>query len=443
MYLDLTPEISLDAKNLRRYRRLRLLLYTSSFLLAGYLAFHILFPSLFFEFSFNNPKAKSNTVIDPRKEDGSPLEKGALPAGKNAFFNTSLIGNYSTALTSFTLDKKSATFSAPEVSVQKSYAAFLYPEGDPLGFRNGTLLKNKADYYIISHGKLKKFTDSATIDALGFPRNGFVIAEDSELQYNPPGQDIKKETGYPEDTLFHIQDDYYALQNNTLKKFVSEAAFFTYYKKNQTIEKPAEFLGKYAATDEPIGFAEGSLLSYADTIYVVTDNSVFPIDSPITFTGKGFDWNDVVPVSADEIALYKKENLFTIANDHPNGTIFTTTEDQRHYLIADQKKHLLPGDSIFASWINTTPIPVSQKSLAITSSCRPKKALFKLNAFECAIPIAAMQNLIGSDYIFSLQPDTKIILDSIQVEFKKDVGVGNLRFTLSELINRIKNNYAP
>ena len=442
MYFDLTPEITLDEKKLRLYRNLRPWLYIFSFLLAFYLAFRILFPSLFFEFSFNNPKAKSNTVTNPRKEDASPLEKGLLSAKKNIFFNTSLIGSYSTALVSFSLDKKSAPFSAPEVNVQKSYAAFLYPDGETMGFRNGTLLQNKNNYYLVSHNKLRKFADPAVVDALGFSKNGFVAAEDDELSYNSPGQDITKGTGYLEDTLFHIQDNYYALQNNTLKKFVSDAAFFTYYKKNQAIEKPAAFLEQYAITDETLGFAEGSLLSYADTIYIINGTSIFPIDSPITFTGKGLDWNDVIPVSADEIALYKKESLFTIANSHPNGTIFTTIEDQRHYLIAGQTKHLLAGPDILASWINTTPIPVSQKSLAITSSCQPQKALFKLNTFECVIPITAMQALIGSDYIFSLKPDTKNILDSIHVEFKKDIGMSNLRFTLSELINRIKNNYA-
>jgi hypothetical protein len=311
-----------------------------------------------------------------------------------------------------------------------------------MGFRDGTLLKNKNDFYMVSDGKLRKFADMRIIDAFGFFENSFLSVEEDELAYNSKGDDIDKNSRYPDDSLFLIQDNFYQLQDSKLKKFVSDSAFFTYYDLSQAIKKNSDFLKEYEISSDLIGFFEGSLLSYADSIYVVEDGKIFPIDNPLTFSGKDFDWNDVVQASADEIAIYEKEKLFTIANNHPSGTIFTTTEDHLSYLIIGGEKHLLPGENIASSWTNTAPIPVSQNSLDIKSSCQIKKSSLRSNVFECSLSIAEMQQLIGSDYVFSLKPTKETQLDFIHVEFKKDVGFKNLRFTAGEILNRIKNNYA-
>ncbi|HCU70384.1 MAG TPA: hypothetical protein DIC35_01355 [Candidatus Moranbacteria bacterium] len=442
MHFDLSPTIILDEKNSLLYGRMRVFLYIFSFLLALYLAFRILFPSLFFEFSFNNPRAKSNTITNPRDENLAPLEKGLLNEGKSLFFNTSLVGTYSTAIVSMTLDKKYPNSSFESLSVRKSYNAFLYPEGEAMGFRDGTLLKNKSDFYIVSDGKLRKFAGAKIIDALGFPVNSFLNVAGDELTYNSKGDAIGKNSGYPDDSLFLIQNNFYQLQDNKLKKFISDFAFSTHYESGQAIKKNADFLKEYEIDSDPIGFSEGSLLSYADSIYVVEGGKIFPIDNPLTFSGKGFDWNDVIQASADEIAFYEKEKLFTIASDHPSGTIFNTTEDHLNYLIIDGQKRLLPTENIFSSWVNTTPVPASKDSLDIKSNCQMKKSFLRSNIFKCSLPIVEMQQLIGSDYVFSLKPTKETRLDFINVEFKKDIGFKNFRFTAGEILNRIKNNYA-
>jgi hypothetical protein len=442
MFFDLSREISLDKKNLALYGKLRITLYALSFLLAGYLAFKILFPSLFFEFSFNNPNARTNNITNPRIEDLLPVQKGALAAGKTFNFDASLTGTYSSAIVSFSLDDKSEPMASQRLSVKKSYNAFLYPEGDAMGFKNGTLLWNKNDSYIVSGGQLRKFSNEKVADALGFPKDGFVPVEDDELGYNAKGEDITDAASYPDGSIFHISDNYYLLSNGQLLKFLSDSAFLTRYKERQAIEKDAGFLGKYPLSEEMVGFSDGSFLSYADAIDVINDGKLFPIDSPETFLGKDFDWNDVKRASADEVAFYKKQKLFTIANDHPNGTIFTAIEDGRRYLIQNGQKHLLPSDNVFASWKNTSPIPVSQESLKVSDSCQLKKSFLHSGTYSCEIPIVDMQSLIGSDYVFSLEPENKIILDTINVEFKKNVGLANLKFTLSEILSRVKNNYA-
>jgi hypothetical protein len=190
-------------------------------------------------------------------------------------------------------------------------------------------------------------------------------------------------------------------------------------------------------------FNDGALISYGDSIYIVSGENIFPIDSPTTFLSKGYVWNDVVAVGADELAAYKKGKLFTIASPHPNGTIFKTTADGKYYLVANGSKHLLSSEEVASLNLKHSPILVSEDSLNIINNCQFKKNIWPLRSYSCEMPIDNMQKLIGSDYEFTLGSSQNIKIASINVEFKKDATLQNLRFTLGELFKRAKNNYVP
>lgn len=441
MKFDLTKEISLDENNLKLYQGLRAALYFIALIAATYLAFIVLFPSRFFEFSFNNPDAKSNTISNPRDELRASLDHGTMLADKNSYFDTALSGIFSKAVVSFSLDKKSGPLDSGSITVKKSYEAFLYPEGKTIGFHDGALLKHRGSYYMVSSGELRKFATPVIIPSLGFPLDAFTEVAAEELKYNLIGQPITNNNDYPDFSLFKIDDDYYVLQNRKLKKFISPAAYLSQYEPVQAIGKNENFLTAYENSEEPAGFADGSFISYGDSIYIVSGGNILPIDSPITFLSKGYNWNDVIPASADEISMYEKAKLFTIASQHPDRTIFKTSEDGKYYMIRDKEKHLLPSEKIAKSWLNNFPVSASENSLDITNDCKFKKGFWTRRSYLCEIQIDNMQQLIGSDYEFVVEPSADMKIDMINIEFKKDISWKNFRFTFSEMLNRIKNNY--
>lgn len=444
MLLDLTSEITLDHKNQKLYRALRLVLYIISASVATYLAIIILFPSLFFTFNFANPDAKSNSINDPRTELQIPIDHGMLSANQNYLFDTALTGVFSKAVVNFVLDKKSADPNpSTQIFVKKSYAAFLYPTGETLGFKDGTLLKNNSDYYIVSHSELRKFTSAKIVSALGFSPDAFLDISQEEMRYNPAGQPITTSADYPDFSLFKIAGDYYILQNKQLEKFSSPTAYHSHYHDTQAIAKNEDFLNTYPLSENQIGFDNGSLLSYGESAYIVSNKNISPVNNPVTFLSKGYLWNDIVPASSDEIAMYEKTKLFKINDPHPDGTIFKIIENNKYYLIKNKHKHLLPSEKIAESWLSHSPIEVSENKLNIMGSCNFKKDSFSSNSYSCEIPIGNLQDLVGSDYEFSLKPLENIQIDTINIEFKKDLNQKNLRTSLSELFNRVKNNYVP
>ncbi len=441
MWFDLTKEAALDAKNYKIYKALQIALYASAFLLAVYFAFKVIFPSAYFSYTYG-AMGSANSINVPRDAAQAPLLDGRMAAGQNSYFDATANGNFSKIAINLSLNAKSTMPAAAEIQVRKSYQAFLYPEGDPIGFKNGTLLKNKTNYYLVSEGALRKFASPNIIPSLGYSQDAFMEVSQNDLKYNPAGNPITDNNNYPDDSLFKVGDDYYILQAGILKKFVSTAAFLDQYKSVQAIAKNENFLTRYPISEDMAGFNEDSLVSYANSIYIINQGEILPIDSPTTFVSKGFDWNNVEKASADEIALYKKGKLFNIASPHPDGTIFKT-DTGKYYMIMGQKKHLLPSDNIANSWMNHSIVPVSAKSLDITDSCAIKKDLLSLRTYSCEISISDLQSLDGSDYEFAVSPKNDIRLNSLNVTFSTAVNMTNLKSSIKSILSGVKNNYVP
>lgn len=439
---DLTKELALGKSSHLLYLRIKTAVYSLSVILALYLACLIVFPTQYFLFSFPNPNSTQNTVIKPRNIEGVFVDHGRINADKKLFFDIALAGNYSQAQISFTLDRESQPLETAHIETRKSYQAFFYPEGDPLGFKDGTLVKNGNNYFIVSRGKLRKFAGVNIIDALGYDKDDFIGATDTDLNYNEKGDDIANPPAYPDSSIFKINDDYYILENQKLKKFVSPQAYLTQYGENQAIIKNNDFLEKYPKDENLAGFRDGTLVSYGISAYVVSSGLLFPINNTITFSAMGYDWSDVIPASGDEISMYQKDKLFTINSPHPNGTVMAD-EDNHFYLIKNSQKLLLSSPVIAQSWIKYDPIKVSQKSLDVKENCGLTKNMLSLRTYSCTIPLENFSGLLGKDYEFKLDTLGDIKLNSINVSFQKTASWANMKSAISGLISKIKGNYAP
>jgi hypothetical protein len=440
MKFDLTKEITLDPKSLKTYQKLRAFLYALSVTGVLSLIYIIIFPTAYFTFSFPNPNSNKNNIIEPRDKSG-PLEKGKVPSNSPTLFDSALVGNYSKTKISLTLDKKSKQPIDGTISVRKSYQAFLYPEGNPIGFKDGTLLKNQSNYYIASDGKLRRFRNDSIANELGFDRSAFMEISSEDLKHNEAGEEISDSSAYPDNTLFKVGEEYYTFLNGKLKKFISPQAFASQYSENQVISKGDNFLDAYPLDENLIGFADGSLISYGISAYIVSDGKVLPINNVTTFENMGYDWSDLIAVSGDEFSLYEKTALFTIDSPHPSGTIFKTSENAKEYLIQNNLKHLLPSEKIVASWLRKKPIMVSENSLSISDSCVLKKETLSFRTYSCEISTDRFKGLIGKDYEFKLSTKNGIKIETLDIAIKKTMSTENIRSAISGFINKVKGNY--
>lgn len=436
---DLTKQISLDSKNSGVYRKLQAALYLLALVLAIYVGYVIIFPTQYFTFSFPNPNSLQNTVISPRNMEGNFAEHGQAYLGQNLFFDTALIGNYSQAKVSFVLNKKSDALESATLEAKKSFQSFLYPEGEKMGFKDGTLIKNNNNYFIVSQGKLRKFSSDSAAAAQGFKKEAFIGAADEDLKHNETGENVPP-TFYPDASLFRINDTYYILENQKLRKFISQNAYLSQYLENQAVEKSVDFLKNYPLDENPVGFGDGSLISYGISAFVVSNGKILPINNTLTFSAMGYDWKNVIAASGDEISLYEKDKLFTISSPHPDGTVFSS-DDGRWYRISNRQKQILPTENIAHSWAKRGVIAVSAKSTEEKADCEIQKETLSFRTYSCKIPLEKFKDFIGKDYEFAFNPGNDVRIDSIDVSFEKSANWENFKSTARELVNKIKGNY--
>lgn len=438
---DLTKNIKLSGKDMAIYQKWRIFLYLFALAIALYLVFLVLFPKAVFNYSFDSSSLK-NTIDEPRDASGNELDHGNIPAVGGAYFDSSPTGNFSGVDVFVKLDKNSDEYQGAEIEVKKSYRSFLYPEGEPFGFMDGSLLKNSGKYFIVSEDKLRQFESIDSALGMGFSAEAFIPVEEKELPANEPGEMIR-EGQYPEATIFRVGNEFYYLFEDKLVKFISREAYLTRYDENTAIPKNDDLFSTFPLTDNVIGFADGTAISYAGGVFIASGGNVFPVDLPETFTAKNFNWENVLPASGDEFSQYKKGKIFTVRSPHPDGTIFHATDTDKFYMIKEGKKHPFPSRAIARSWSKNAPIPVSEKSLTTTKKCELEKKPFSMRNYGCRFSLTDFSDIPGSEYEFHLLPTGNIKADGLQATFFKEVNYLELRTSGKSLYNRIKGSYAP
>lgn len=188
-------------------------------------------------------------------------------------------------------------------------------------------------------------------------------------------------------------------------------------------------------------FANGAILSFDNSVFVVADGKVMPFNNPLTFLSFGYQWSDVIPASEAEIGLYQRDKLFTINHPHPDGTIFLTQDSKKYFLIQNEQKLEIKDAEILKTYLKGSPIAIAEKSLDFELNCELKKNLWPLNSYGCSIPIEKLAQFTGNDYQFTIGSINKENIRQINLTFSRSINWNNVRDALSDIKHKILINY--
>lgn len=430
MKFDLTKNIQLEAPWQKRYLFARIILL-GAFLAAGiYFFYRVFFPIQDYFINLSNLSFKGNTL----SADDTQADK--------IIFNGYSSENFSNAKIQIALNEKSPSIAGLEIKIRKTYQAFAYPNASaPASFPEGSLVKNSGQYYIISAGKLRKFQSLALVRAMGYPTEAFWEVAAEELGFSEKGSDILDVKPFPDGTLFLIDGTYYQIKNQMLFPFISEKAYLSRYEKDLALEKGENFSKNYAISEEVIGFADGTLLSFDIGVFVVVFGKVMPFNNPITFLSFGYKWEDILPAGEEEIGLYQRDKLFSINRPHPDGTIFFASDTGKYYLVSGGQKYEIRGANILKSYLKKSPIEVQEKSLDFLGSCALAKKIWPLRSYQCAAVLENIKQFSGNNYQFEMQKSSGISLSEARVRFFRNLNWENMRDVLSEIKHKLLANY--
>lgn len=440
---ELTKEIPLEGAWRARYAKSRAILFGLFMVAVIALAYTILFPSLTFDYFFHLPDdSLKNTVTSPRDAANTLITNGQVPGNNTFTFDTLVTGNFSDATVDYSLENSSAPIQKTNLTVRRSYHSFFYPTGDPLGFKDGSLLSSSGYYYLISDSLARKFSSGDVMHALGFSESMFAPITADELTLNKTGQDITDIATYPDGTLVKVEGNYYQFNAGKLDQFVSADAYLSRYTDAQAIGKDKPFLANYDLSQNVIGFADATLASYGQSVFILSGGKSYPVNNPQTFEILGLNWNDVVPVTPDELAIYKKQKIFTQNDPHVDGTIFLDSKTNAYYIVEGNQKRPLEGVGLVNSYLHGHPVVADSESLKITAVCALSKNIWPLHSYSCTVPLAAIKDLPGNDYQFTQTTTNAFQINQLDVTFHTSLNWQNMKDSLSHIKRSVTSTYA-
>jgi hypothetical protein len=431
MKFDFTKNVELEPAWKKAYLALRILLYLLFIFSAIYILNRILFPPSAFYLDLKNSGNKENSLEYEKSSFGDET------------FSAYSRENFSTVDFQAIAKKNDSSLIGKQLSLRRTFKAFAYPTSEkPTEFPNGNLLNSSGKFFIVSDGKLRQFASIQIISSLGYSEESFQDATAEELGYSEKGEIVTDTQNYPDDSLFLISDTYYKLSSGTLTPFTSEKAFLSYFEKNQALSKDEYFLQKYNVDqDNPIGFANGTLLSFDTGVFLVDNGKVVPFNNPETFLALGYHWEDIIPANEGEIGLYQRDKIFSINRPHPDGTIFFAQDSNKYYLVSGQNKKEIKGDDILKIYLKRKPVVINEKSLDFQTTCTLQKKLWPFNFYKCNLSVEILAQSPGNDFQFKAQSPSHSSISAVNIVFSKKVNWVNLRDALSVIKQRFLTNF--
>ena len=373
----LSPVVIIPKEQQRNYLLLRIILYVGVALFISTLALKAFFPTLPFSFDFRNPGASKNTLLDPHAPNATDRKNGKIEADGTLIAYASSASDFSQVRSQINLERDSEQPETLHFSLRRSYRDFWLPTGDPI-------------------------------------------------------------TEFPTETLYVVDGTYYALRENTLYPFVSEQAYLTRYKADQAVTETETLLTKYPLSPNWIGFRIGSLVAYADGVFLITsETETRPVVSAETFLSSGYRFEDVLPGSAEEIGIYTRGKLFLLGVPHPDGTLFFDEDTETTYIIENGFKRAItdPGYRDFLAK-QQMPIRVSESRSRESISCTMETGFGR--SLSCVSPLDTLVPGYGNDFEVTLGGgDTDIDIQNATVSFETEKSVKNILLFGSKIKERI------
>jgi len=153
---------------------------------------------------------------------------------------------------------------------------------------------------------------------------------------------------YPNGSLLQAEGEsgVWLIQDGKKRAFLSKTALTSRYDPNKILMVSKSDLDKYV-TGNPIKFSQYSLVrSPSGTVYLIVDDKKRGIASQAAFREVGFNPEEVVNATWDDLSIYKEGEPITASSTYPTGALLQDKTTGGVYWVQEGKKSALL-DAIF------------------------------------------------------------------------------------------------
>jgi len=172
---------------------------------------------------------------------------------------------------------------------------------------------------------------------------------------------------YPNGTLLQDKETggIWYLQFGHRRAITSRSAYLSRFSTQPLIPASESVINQYPQGD-PISFPNYSLLcSPRGTVYLIVDDTRRGIDSQEAFRAIGFNADEIIDVTWDDLNVYEEGEPITIASVYPNGSLMQDSTTGGVYFVQEGEKHPIVSKQLLQARFDGWPIlPQSPDDLA-------------------------------------------------------------------------------
>ena len=175
---------------------------------------------------------------------------------------------------------------------------------------------------------------------------------------------------FPDGTLLRNTDsgEVYLIQDQKIRAFLSLATLYTDHNPRNIVDVVTSDLGGFDI-GVPIKFPAFSLLqSPTGTVYLLADNMLRGLSSPEVFRELGYNPEEVIAVTHEDIGLYPEGAPLTTTSTNPAGALLQNQETGAVFFVKDEARHPITDRFILQHrFVGHTIKPVAPSVLSAIS----------------------------------------------------------------------------
>lgn len=180
---------------------------------------------------------------------------------------------------------------------------------------------------------------------------------------------------YPDGTLLQNEDDggVWVIEDGKRRPITSRAALMSRFNEGAIVQVSATALA-VLPTGRAISLPNYSLLQTAtgETIYLLVDDVIRPISSQEAFRAIGFNTDDIVLVSEEDLAQFEEGEPITSDTVYPQGTLLQDTTTGGVYFVQNgEKAPIMSREILKARFPNNAIQPAEDGELELYDTAAP------------------------------------------------------------------------
>ncbi|MGA1050597.1 MAG: hypothetical protein ACO3TG_03805 [Minisyncoccia bacterium] len=230
------------------------------------------------------------------------------------------------------------------------------PTGTPLTFRDGSLLSNRGNVFIISDGLKRPIDSPAAFLRLGFKWANVKAVSDAEIDLHPLGEIVTTSSTYPDGVVFKQPGgDTYLVDDGKSRYIPSPLIFEAMFRWEEVVDFSSAVAGPayFVSPKGDVYYPDGLLIAGNGTVWIMENNKKVPVGSPETFESLGMSWGMVRQATQFEMNIIPTNDVSYIGKNmkfYPDGTLVKADDSPQVYVFEFGNLRPINSHAVFFSY---------------------------------------------------------------------------------------------